>query len=116
MRSPMTSDARRPAVLALPALLSILLLSASTPSSAQTAPTDEAPSVLILNARLIDREGEEEDATAHLLVREGRLSLVTRDPIPASEADLALDAENGCRGRINSAPCATCWAICRALS
>jgi phosphate-selective porin OprO/OprP len=79
----------------LPVTLLFLLLLASAPSLAQTAPGDEAQSLLILNARLIDREGEEEDTTANLLIRAGRLSLVTKDPIPASEADRAFDAENG---------------------
>ena len=51
--------------------------------------------ILIRNVRLFDREGEVEDVVANLLIREGRLKLVTKDHIPRSEADLAFDAQEG---------------------
>ena len=60
-------------------------------SPVQAVETD----VLIRNVRLIDREGKLEDVVANILIRKGRLKLVTRDHISTKEADQANDAEEG---------------------
>ncbi len=50
---------------------------------------------LIRNVTLIDREGEKEDIVVNLLLRDGRLELVTQDEIPADSVELAVDAGGG---------------------
>jgi phosphate-selective porin OprO/OprP len=79
-----------------PALIGLaLLLLCGASFAAQKASTEEQQNLLVLNARLIDRDGDADDTTVHLLVRKGRLQLITRDDIPASEADRAFDAGAG---------------------
>jgi phosphate-selective porin OprO/OprP len=56
---------------------------------------EPADSVLIRNVLLFDRDGAGEDVVASILVKNGKLDVVTQDEIPASEAGLVLDAENG---------------------
>jgi phosphate-selective porin OprO/OprP len=73
----------------------ILLLTVLLGAGSVQAQADGAESVLIRDVRLIDREGEAEDVMANILIKKGRLDLVTKDRIPSSEADLALDAEEG---------------------
>jgi phosphate-selective porin OprO/OprP len=52
-------------------------------------------SVLIRNVRLSDPKARAEHVVVSLLVKQGKLEIVTQDEIPAEEADLALDAANG---------------------
>jgi phosphate-selective porin OprO/OprP len=73
----------------------ILLLTVLLGAGSVQAQADGAESVLIRDVRLIDREGEAEDVMANILIKKGRLDLVTKDRIPSSEADLALDAKEG---------------------
>ena len=54
----------------------------------------EPRSVLIRNVRLIDPGGESEGVVVSILVKDGKLDVVTTDEIPVETADLALDAEN----------------------
>jgi len=51
--------------------------------------------VLIRNVRLIDRDGQAEDAVVSILIKDGKLDVVTKDEIPAAEAALVVDAQNG---------------------
>ena len=51
--------------------------------------------ILIKNVRLIDREGQAEDRTVNILIRDMRLDIVTRDAVPAEAAMLLLDGANG---------------------
>jgi phosphate-selective porin OprO/OprP len=73
----------------------ILLLTVLFGGGSLQAQADGAASVLIRDVRLIDREGEVEDVVANILIKKGRLDLVTKDRIPSSEADLTLDAKEG---------------------
>jgi phosphate-selective porin OprO/OprP len=52
-------------------------------------------SVLIRNVRLSDPNAKAEHVVVSILVKQGKLKIVTQDEIPAGEADLALDAANG---------------------
>jgi len=54
-----------------------------------------AESVLIRNVRLIDQKGGTEEVVVSILVKDGKLDIVSTDEIPADAADLALDAGNG---------------------
>jgi len=51
--------------------------------------------ILIKNVLLIDREGQAEDRTVNILIRDMRLDIVTRDAVPAEAGMLLLDAANG---------------------
>lgn len=63
---------------------------------AQDAPVAvESTSVLIRNVRLIDRDGEVEDVSVNILIRDNKLDVVTEDEIATAEAELAVDALNG---------------------
>ena len=63
----------------------------------QTVVAQEAdsPTILIKNARLIDRQGTAEDVLVNILIKKGELFIVTEDDIAADKADLAVDAEEG---------------------
>jgi phosphate-selective porin OprO/OprP len=73
-------------------LIGCLLLAQACVLAQAQEPSD---SLLIRNVRLFDRDGAAEDVVASLLVKNGKLDLVTKDEIPASEASLVLDARNG---------------------
>ena len=60
------------------------------PAQAQTPET-----VLVRDVRLIDPEDQTEDRVVSILIKDGKLDLVTEDEISAGEADLALDGQNG---------------------
>jgi len=62
----------------------------SLPADAQTLDT-----VLVRNVRLIDPEGQAEDRIVSVLIKDGKLDVVTEEEIPSGEADLALDGRNG---------------------
>lgn len=51
--------------------------------------------ILIRNVRLIDRDRGAEDVVVHILIKGKRLELVTKDRIPAAEAELVVDAQGG---------------------
>jgi len=52
-------------------------------------------SILIRNARLIDRSGEAEDRSVNIVVKNSRLDLVTADAVLVEEEMVAYDAANG---------------------
>lgn len=51
--------------------------------------------LLIRNVQLMDRDAENENVTVSILVKRGKLNLVSKDRIPASEAELVVDAQQG---------------------
>ena len=75
------------------ALLGFVLLFLQPCLLAQARDADET--VLIRNVRLIDRDGDDEDAVVNILIKNGKLDVVTKDRLPASEATLVVDAQNG---------------------
>ena len=54
-----------------------------------------APDILIRSATLIDPSGSAPDRTVSLLVRDGKLEIVTEDTIPGEEADEVVNANGG---------------------
>ncbi len=73
------------------ACILILLLLAS-PCLAET---DQPHRLLINNALLIDRHDKEQDQVINLLILNGKLDLVTADPVPGKPDDQVVDARNG---------------------
>jgi phosphate-selective porin OprO/OprP len=73
-------------------LLVVLLFFCST-LSAQIQP--ERQDILIRNATLIDPTGESDDRRVNILVRGGKLEVITEDKISAAEADRVEDARGG---------------------
>jgi phosphate-selective porin OprO/OprP len=71
-------------------MLIVLLLHASLPAHA-AAPE----SILIRNVHLIAVDKAGEDAVVTILIKDGKLDLVTKDEVPTTVADLALDARHG---------------------
>ncbi len=69
----------------------ILPLTAMAQSSVVTTPE----TVLVRNVTLIDYKGEKEDTFINILIRDGKLNVVTQDDIAADSAILALDAQQG---------------------
>jgi phosphate-selective porin OprO/OprP len=69
--------------------LAVLLITWVVNTGHGTEPT----SLLIRNVKIIDRQGEAEDVTVNLLIKDGLLDLVSTDEIPSADADLVLDAE-----------------------
>ena len=59
------------------------------------AQAKDADTILIRNVRLIDREGQDEDFVVSILIKNKKLDVVTKDRIPASEATVVVDAQNG---------------------
>ena len=53
------------------------------------------PNILIRNATLIDPSGTTPDRMVSLLVRDGKLEIVTEDTIPGEEADEVVNANAG---------------------
>jgi len=62
----------------------------STRSSASDLNT-----VLVKNVILVDSDGEGEDQVVSLLIKNGELEMVTKDPGPEKEIDLVVDAQRG---------------------
>jgi len=71
----------------------VLVLLMIAPCFADEDPKDEV--ILVKNARLIDREGKTKDQIVNILIKQKKLHIVTTDDIPAAEADLVVDAQNG---------------------
>jgi len=74
-------------------LLGTALLVISGPLRAEE--TGEAASLLIRNSTLVDPAGKVADRIVSMLIREGRLEIITEDPVPAAEALAVLDAKGG---------------------
>jgi phosphate-selective porin OprO/OprP len=60
--------------------------------SAQAA---DPETVLIRNVRLIDRDGQAKDVVVTILIKNGKLDLVTPDEIAVEDVTLAVDARHG---------------------
>ncbi len=65
--------------------------------SAQTvlAQASDQESILIRNVRLFDQAREADDVIVNILIKKGKLKLVSKDEIPAEEAELVLNAQEG---------------------
>jgi len=59
------------------------------------AQAEDTETVLIRNVRMIDRDGEAEDVVVNILIKDGKLDVVTKDEFAAPEAALVVDAQNG---------------------
>jgi phosphate-selective porin OprO/OprP len=75
------------------AIVLTFLLFCWPPLSAQIQP--EPQDILIRNVTLIDPTGESDDRRVNLLVRGGRLEVITEDKISSAEADRVEDARGG---------------------
>jgi phosphate-selective porin OprO/OprP len=51
--------------------------------------------ILIRNVRLVERDGQSEEAVVSILIKDAKLDVVTKDEIPAEEATRVLDAQQG---------------------
>jgi len=74
-------------------LLLVAALTAGGSSLGAQSAGDER--ILIRNVRPLDAVDESEDRVVHILIKNGRIHLVTEDRIAASKAQTALDAEEG---------------------
>lgn len=73
-------------------LLAVSLIAALLGSVARAA---EPASILINNVRLIDRQGKADDVVVNLLIKDGKLFVVTEEKVSSDQAELAVDAQNG---------------------
>jgi len=73
--------------------LLLFLLSFSSVLGAQNE--SQAENILIRNVTLIDPAGETGDRLVNILVRQGKLEVITEDKISADEAELVVNAEGG---------------------
>ena len=78
------------------ALAFLLLAALLAPRILEATAAKDGRRVLIRNVRLAATRPDEEDVAVNLLVKGGVLEIVTRDEIPADEADTVVD----CRGNI----------------
>ncbi len=74
-------------------VLLLLLLTAVQSLEAQTE--SGLDDVLLRNVTLIDPTGQTTDRLVNILIREGKLDVVTEDRIPRDEADRVIDAGQG---------------------
>lgn len=75
--------------------LGIVILLVAAPGSPLLSQTEVDETILIRNVRPVATASEGEDAVVHILIKNGRLKLVTQDRIASSKADIGLDAQNG---------------------
>ena len=73
----------------------ILIIGLLLPQPCVLAQAKDTETILIRNVRLIDREGQDEDLVVSILIKNKKLDVVTKDKIPASEATVVVDAQNG---------------------
>ena len=73
--------------------LLLVLLWFSPVLGAQNQP--RAEDILIRNVTLIDPAGQADDRRVNILVRQGKLEVITEDKISADEADLVVNADGG---------------------
>ncbi len=78
-------------------ILLVSLAALPTGVSAQSRATSPVlpETVLIRNVTLIDQEGETDDVVVHVLIRDNKIDVVTKDEIAADTAELALNAQQG---------------------
>jgi len=74
------------------ALMFLLLLAVPLSSFAQTIGPER---VLVRNVKLIDPGGDAEDKIVNILIRKGKLNVVTEDKISRDEADMVVNAHEG---------------------
>lgn len=65
------------------------------PHASQVVCAATPESILIRNVRLIAVDKAGEDAVVTILIKNGHLDMVTKDEVPTTEAELALDARHG---------------------
>ena len=82
------------AVRLLVATICLAAMIYSTAANGAALP-DATQDILIRNVTLIDQAAGVSDRTVNILVRAGKLEIITEDTIPASEADLVEDAGGG---------------------
>ncbi len=82
------------AVRRLVATVCVATMICSTAANGAALP-DATQDILIRNVTLIDQAAGVSDRTVNILVRAGKLEIITEDTIPASEADLVEDAGGG---------------------
>ena len=56
---------------------------------------NDLENILIRNVTVIDQERKSEDVVVSILIKQGKLNLVTQDKIAISKADIAFDATGG---------------------
>ena len=69
----------------------LALLAATLIATSLEGQDTGAEKVLIRSVRVMDRKGNVEDVVANILIRDGRLKLVTKDPIATSTCRTSLD-------------------------
>jgi len=74
------------------ALMFLLLLAVPLSSFAQTIGPER---VLVRNVKLIDPGGDAEDKIVNILIRKGKLNVVTEDKISRDDADMVVNAHEG---------------------
>ena len=56
---------------------------------------NDLENILIRNVTVIDQERKSEDVVVSILIKQGKLNLVTQDKIAISKGDIAFDATGG---------------------
>ena len=74
-------------------LLALLMLPGMPGLEAQPGATPD--DILLRNVILIDPTGQTQDRSVNILIRAGKLNLVTEDKVPGDEAAQVIDAVNG---------------------
>ena len=74
-------------------LLALLMLPGMPGLEAQPSATPD--DILLRNVILIDPTGQTQDRSVNILIRAGKLNLVTEDKVPGDEAAQVIDAVNG---------------------
>ena len=74
-------------------LLALLILAGMPGLEAQPSATPD--DILLRNVILIDPTGQTQDRSVNILIRAGKLNLVTEDKVPGDEAAQVIDAANG---------------------
>jgi phosphate-selective porin OprO/OprP len=80
----------------LSALLFCWMTVFSVPATAQNRAAGATPeTILVRNVTLIDQSGKSEDTTVSILIRDGKLDVITQEEIAVDTVELALDAQDG---------------------
>ena len=77
------------------ALLKLVVCSLTIMHASAIAQVVDPQNVLIRNVRLLDAGSETESAIVHLLIKDNKLDLVSKEVFPTPEGVIAIDAENG---------------------
>ena len=77
------------------ALLKLVVCSLTIMHASAVAQVVDPQNVLIRNVRLLDAGSETESAIVHVLIKDNKLDLVSKEVFPTPEGVIAIDAENG---------------------